>query len=1327
MCKGSNTSTTTSSADPAAMTAYYSLLNRAQGVANTPFQDYGGEFTAPVNAQQQLGIANINAAQPVFGQALTMAQNAAQPLTQAQIQQYQSPYTQDVVNATQNQFNNQNAQQQSALTGNATAQNALGGNRVGVAQSNLANQQQLAQAPVIAGLYNQSYNSGVNTALTQQQAMAQGAYGVANTGQAMLGAAGAQIGAGTLQQQTQQQQDAALYNQFLMRQAYPFQTTQWLAGIDTGVGSQLGGTSSTTGPAPNQASQYLGAGLTAASLFLKRGGGVSGYAAGGGIAEPNTMPESPDTLEAQQDQLEAGDRPAQMFPNGSPELDLPEGMERAETPNGVFHYDPDQVSHEGVQGLSGQGRENELLNLGPFSKQDIMQRLKLGEQPVAIVERAADGTEVRSAMGTTTTAPIQIQAMEQTKSPGSRIVVEDPRDIIAGRAQANGIAPGRAPGGGVAGSPYADVSGYVPTMGISAGRGAPSPPGSPKQDGGGDNKMLNKGFSDFGGGLKGLYNNWADSPEQLGGTADSPLPGLDASDYGAFDFNGQFARGGVVGLANGGVPDDGSYDEFGPTDPYYTEPTPKPAPPPPPEPQGVVPSAADIFAQPSGAAKPLEKPPVGPPDVDADTQKAWADPNYTPPSQNMPSSVAATPVSYTTEGDQVWGATKAGGVAPRGIRNNNPGNIEDSAFARSQPGYTGSDGRFATYATPEAGQNAASNLLVSYSNRGINTVNGIINRWAPKSDGNDTASYAATVARSIGVDPNEPLNLNDPNVRSKVAQAMFKVENGTGGLSGGQPGARPGVGPSGVAPAAQEKVEAPGILGLLPEGTVPDSLSRALNKPKLQAALMSAGLGMLASRSPFFGNAVGEGGLAGLQTYQNQVQQERQAGMTQQRINLEAQKLMQSADFAQKRLGFEQQKATLPYTQLTLADQLREQREQQKFAIEAGKPVQVGVDPIRGPIWAQRDPKGQGYRLIDPETGRLGPLMGGLNPNGTVAPTQPQGSQGFNAPQVQGAAQVTPAVATIDPNKFAPASNIKTSFGEEDAAQPLRSVFSGDNKTMEGLHPEVLDNDPQMAKNPGLRSQIMAVAQGKAKLPSAMSRIPKAQYIRDKAFEVNPDLDENTFTRRQRVENYFAVGTNGGGGQNIVAMNRFLAHAGSLLAIAEKLDMGRFPTLNAFQNWLTKNGFGKDETRDLLGQWEVNATGVGGEAAKVFAGSHPALADRTEWNHILTPDTPLSTIKAKLKQAVEMGNQALAANVHQYNEGMRTNHRPAEFLTPRTREIMETIENGGSLSALEKTGTSHVDPRDSAALRANKDNPAARAAIDKKYGAGTADKLLGGK
>ena len=82
--------------------------------------------------------ANANYAQPAVNQAIGIAGNAANPLTQAQIQNYQNPYTQDVVNATQNQFNNQNQQAQQSLTGNAIAQGALGGNRVGVAQANLA-------------------------------------------------------------------------------------------------------------------------------------------------------------------------------------------------------------------------------------------------------------------------------------------------------------------------------------------------------------------------------------------------------------------------------------------------------------------------------------------------------------------------------------------------------------------------------------------------------------------------------------------------------------------------------------------------------------------------------------------------------------------------------------------------------------------------------------------------------------------------------------------------------------------------------------------------------------------------------------------------------------------------------------------------------------------------------------------------------------------------------------------------------------------------------------------------------------------------------------
>jgi hypothetical protein len=262
------TQNTTTAPDPQAYAAYQQLLQRAQGVASTPYQAYGGELVAGINPQQMQGIGGINqyaqAAQPDIGQAIGQATSSSAPLSAAGIQQYMSPYTQSVVNATQAQFNNQNAQQQQQVTGNAIAQGALGGNRSGIAAAELANQQNLAQAPVIAGLYNQGYGQAVNTAEQQQQLGLQGAGMIGNLGvagqTAALQGAGAQLGAGTLQQNTQQMLDQAQMQQFAQQQAFPYQQTQWLAGLDTGVGSQMGGTSNgqTTGPAPNTFSSIMG-------------------------------------------------------------------------------------------------------------------------------------------------------------------------------------------------------------------------------------------------------------------------------------------------------------------------------------------------------------------------------------------------------------------------------------------------------------------------------------------------------------------------------------------------------------------------------------------------------------------------------------------------------------------------------------------------------------------------------------------------------------------------------------------------------------------------------------------------------------------------------------------------------------------------------------------------------------------------------------------------------------------------------------------------------------------------------------------------------------
>lgn len=272
-----NTSTTqdqNTAPDPTAAANYRALLSRASGVAETPYQSYTGELVAPVNAQQNLGIGTINA--------------NAQPLTAEDIQRYSNPYTQNVINATQAQFANSNAEQQQGVLGNAASLGALGGDRVGVAQAELARQQKLAQDPVIAGLYSNSYLTGLNTAQQQQQ------FGV--------NAGNAQIGAGGLQQQTQQQKDLAEYNQFQQSLAFPYQQTQWLAGVDTGVGSQLGGTSHTvtTPPPPNPLNTIAGLGLAGAGIatgnpFLAASGVGSMFGGSGGSGSPGFYGGSPST------------------------------------------------------------------------------------------------------------------------------------------------------------------------------------------------------------------------------------------------------------------------------------------------------------------------------------------------------------------------------------------------------------------------------------------------------------------------------------------------------------------------------------------------------------------------------------------------------------------------------------------------------------------------------------------------------------------------------------------------------------------------------------------------------------------------------------------------------------------------------------------------------------------------------------------------------------------------------------------------------------------------------------------------------------------------
>lgn len=118
---------------------------------------------------------------------------------------------------------------------------------------------------------------------------------------------------------------------------------------------------------------------------------------------------------------------------------------------------------------------------------------------------------------------------------------------------------------------------------------------------------------------------------------------------------------------------------------------------------------------------------------------------------------------------------------PRGLRNNNPLNIEAGAFTKSMPGYKASDGRFAVFESPEQGIAAADALLMRYGMQGRNTPAKIIEKWAPAGDGNDVAAYAGSVAKALGIGPNDPIPMEDPATRRRLIDAMSAVENGKRG------------------------------------------------------------------------------------------------------------------------------------------------------------------------------------------------------------------------------------------------------------------------------------------------------------------------------------------------------------------------------------------------------------------------------------------------------------------------------------------------------------------------------------------------------------------
>jgi hypothetical protein len=219
---------------------------------------------------------------------------------------------------------------------------------------------------------------------------------------------------------------------------------------------------------------------------------------------------------------------------------------------------------------------------------------------------------------------------------------------------------------------------------------------------------------------------------------------------------------------------------------------------------------------------------------------------------------------------------------PLTLRYNNPGAIEYKPWQAQFGATLGPNGRYAQFPDKESGYKAMEHLLGTYrSKHGLNTITGIVNRWAPPNvDNNSTGMYTAHVAKTLGVDPNAPL---DPTMTPRLAEAMAAYEAGRPVPRGPMSPADPEM--PGLMPGAPRVASPVSPMSAAPAGAAP-AMTTPYNGPSPDDVAQKRRMAQMLMQDASSATPVGhwtqalarvlQGGVGGV--YQSQAKQGEQQG-----------------------------------------------------------------------------------------------------------------------------------------------------------------------------------------------------------------------------------------------------------------------------------------------------------------------------------------------------------------------------------------------------------------------------------------------------------------
>ena len=534
--------------------------------------------------------------------------------------------------------------------------------------------------------------------------------------------------------------------------------------------------------------------------------------------------------------------------------------------------------------------------------------------------------------------------------------------------------------------------------------------------------------------------------------------------------------------------------------------------------------------------------------------------------------------------------------------------------------------KFGDYADKHGPEGAARAWLAGEGN--MNNPN-VTDRF-----GSDPISYGKKFASALGFAE------ENPNTSTGTYPGLFSK------LDDGSRGTELSSAPDSVnaAPGQAEGKEAQKGLGCL--------------SPDFYQSLMAAGLGMMASRSPFLGTAIGEGGLQGLQTYTGLKNKE-------QDVDLKVRQLDQAAKAELDRLA-QAAKALGETSRHNLAT---ENVQQQLRQFQETKPETM-FDQNSGTVRAyQRDPTGV-WRWLD--TGQ--PMVGASVPT----PGQPGNAPPSGVPTSSNSPPTPPGQPQVMPAAFTSADGFRVQTEKAVAAGQPYNYSAGapyieggmsvpEPTAVAGKSPATLKTEAEYYLQTGKLPAGTVPRSGNSPVAQAQNAYASAVKNYASALAASRNMTPEQTADAWRTAPGMLRFVMGADGRATVSLGTAMRHLDLLQQLGTAWGANDNQTVNRVRAMISRE-FGNDAATNLttasqiIGPEIIKAIGVAGGGGE---GERQAAA---AWANPISSPQQLSGA-VKVTQGLLAGqlegkrNQAAAAGVDEQHFKNLIGDRPYEILT----------------------------------------------------------------